>query len=51
MEKNDGEFIPAPSVWLNKKQWENDYWMQKNHSTEVAVDPAVDVSQAREVRW
>lgn len=25
--KNDGEFIPAPSSWLNKKHWENDYWL------------------------
>lgn len=33
--KQDGEFIPAPSVWLNQKQWENDYWLnsaQANHS-------------------
>lgn len=25
--KNDGEFIPSPSSWLNKKHWENDYWL------------------------
>ena len=24
--KQDGEFIPAPTVWLNQKNWENDYW-------------------------
>lgn len=24
--KQDGEFIPSPDVWLNQKQWENDYW-------------------------
>lgn len=27
--KNDGEFIPAPSSWLNKKHWENEYWIEK----------------------
>lgn len=21
-----GDFIPAPQVWLNQRQWENDYW-------------------------
>lgn len=26
--KNDGEFIPAPSAWLNKKHWENDFWLK-----------------------
>lgn len=25
--KQDGEFIPAPTAWLNQKQWENDYWL------------------------
>lgn len=24
--KQDGEFIPAPTAWLNQKNWENDYW-------------------------
>ena len=24
--KQDGEFIPAPTTWLNQKNWENDYW-------------------------
>ncbi|OJU54546.1 MAG: hypothetical protein BGN93_03500 [Acinetobacter sp. 39-4] len=28
--KQDGEFIPSPSVWLNQKQWENEYWFQSN---------------------
>lgn len=39
--KNDGEFIPAPSAWLNKKHWENDFWLkaaglveQKSEATE-----------------
>lgn len=27
--KNDGEFIPAPSSWLNKKHWENEYWIER----------------------
>ncbi|MBF6792153.1 replication protein [Acinetobacter baumannii] len=26
--KNDGEYIPAPSAWLNKKHWENDFWLK-----------------------
>ncbi len=28
--KQDGEFIPSPSVWLNQKQWENEFWFQVN---------------------
>ena len=35
--KQDGEFIPSPSVWLNQKQWENEYWFQAN-SPLVAPD-------------
>ncbi|OTS37533.1 replication protein [Acinetobacter baumannii] len=35
--KQDGEFIPSPSVWLNQKQWENEYWFQVNSSV-VAPD-------------
>lgn len=27
--KNDGEFIPAPSSWLNKKHWENEFWVDQ----------------------
>lgn len=23
---HSGDFIPAPQVWLNQRQWENDYW-------------------------
>lgn len=26
--KNNGEFIPAPSSWLNKKHWENEFWLE-----------------------
>lgn len=33
--KNDGEFIPAPSVWLNKKHWENDYWLDSPVEADV----------------
>lgn len=32
--KNDGEFIPAPSSWLNKKHWENEYWINLAESKE-----------------
>lgn len=35
--KQDGEFIPSPSVWLNQKQWENEYWFQAN-SPVIATD-------------
>lgn len=35
--KQDGEFIPSPSVWLNQKQWENEYWFQINNPV-VAPD-------------
>lgn len=35
--KQDGEFIPSPSVWLNQKQWENEFWFQVN-SPVVAPD-------------
>ncbi|KQE74912.1 replication protein [Acinetobacter baumannii] len=35
--KQNGEFIPSPSVWLNQKQWENDFWFQVN-SPGVAPD-------------
>lgn len=35
--KQDGEFIPSPSSWLNQKQWENEYWFQVNSSV-VAPD-------------
>ncbi|AIL79060.1 MULTISPECIES: replication protein [Acinetobacter] len=35
--KQDGEFIPSPSAWLNQKQWENEYWFQVN-SPVVAPD-------------
>lgn len=34
--KNDGEFIPAPSSWLNKKHWENEYWLDAK--VEVATE-------------
>lgn len=27
--KQNGEFIPAPTVWLNQKQWENEYWLDQ----------------------
>lgn len=35
--KQDGEFIPSPSTWLNQKQWENEYWFHVN-SPVVAPD-------------
>ncbi|AXX46584.1 bacteriophage replication O family protein [Acinetobacter sp. 1130196] len=35
--KQNGEFIPSPSVWLNQKQWENEFWFQVN-SPVVAPD-------------
>ncbi|HAV4284743.1 TPA: replication protein [Acinetobacter baumannii] len=35
--KQDCEFIPSPSTWLNQKQWENEYWFQVNSSV-VAPD-------------
>ncbi|HAV2807519.1 TPA: replication protein [Acinetobacter baumannii] len=35
--KQDGEFIPSPSTWLNQKQWENEYWFHVNSSV-VAPD-------------
>ncbi|MFA3645405.1 replication protein [Acinetobacter baumannii] len=35
--KQNGEFIPSPSTWLNQKQWENEYWFQVNSSV-VAPD-------------
>ena len=25
--KNNGEFIPSPGSWLNKKHWENEFWL------------------------
>ncbi|MDC4667722.1 replication protein [Acinetobacter baumannii] len=33
--KQDGEFIPSPSAWLNQKQWENEYWFQVNNPVVV----------------
>ena len=27
--KQDGEYIPAPTTWLNQKNWENDFWLEK----------------------
>ena len=34
--KSNGEFIPAPTVWLNQKQWENDFWLDgKADSQEI----------------
>ena len=39
--KQDGEFIPSPSSWLNKKHWENDYWVEKlNQCKSSANHPA-----------
>jgi hypothetical protein len=38
--KNDGEFIPAPSSWLNKKHWENEFWIEpaaEAHKEEVVM--------------
>lgn len=36
--KQDGEFIPAPSSWLNKKHWENEYWLDRlNQQTAKAT--------------
>ncbi|WP_151789443.1 replication protein [Acinetobacter nosocomialis] len=35
--KQNGEFIPSPSVWLNQKQWENEFWFQVNRPV-VAPD-------------
>ena len=33
--KENGEFIPAPTVWLNQKQWENDYWLNVKKEADV----------------
>lgn len=30
--KQDGEYIPSPSAWLNQKQWENDFWVVRSSS-------------------
>ncbi|HFF5071089.1 TPA: hypothetical protein ACGDNJ_001479, partial [Acinetobacter baumannii] len=37
--KQDGEFIPSPTSWLNKKHWENDYWISK-----IQAQPATQVN-------
>ena len=40
--KNNGEFIAAPSSWLNKQHWKADYWIEKissNTQIEVEIEP------------
>lgn len=37
--KQNGEFIPAPTVWLNQKQWENEFWIDQQ--VEVKEQPQV----------
>lgn len=37
--KQDGEFIPAPTVWLNQKNWENDYWTSSQSVIHQPVIP------------
>lgn len=43
--KQDGEFIPSPTSWLNKKHWENDYWItriQSQPATQVNNGPIIE---------
>lgn len=44
--KNDGEFIPSPSSWLNKKHWENEFWVDSEISV---VEDIVQQPQRRVV--
>ncbi|UJQ43502.1 hypothetical protein [Acinetobacter phage vB_AbM_WUPSU] len=34
--KNNGEFIAAPSSWLNKQYWKTDYWIEQVGSVNQA---------------
>lgn len=43
--KQNGEFIPAPTVWLNQKQWENDFWIDQQ--VEVKEQPNVQPAITR----
>lgn len=40
--KNDGQFVPAPQAWLNQRQWENDFWVNRinqNSANSTAEQP------------
>lgn len=34
--KQDGQFIPSPSSWLNKKHWENEFWSDQASTVDIA---------------
>lgn len=48
--KNNGEFIPSPSSWLNKKHWENEFWLEQNNVIESVVSENVPAPQYRGVK-
>lgn len=48
--KNNGEFVPSPSSWLNKKHWENEFWIGQNDSIELAVSENIPAPQYRGVK-
>lgn len=47
--KNDGEFIPAPSSWLNKKHWENEFWLDQKVE-QVEIQQQIPQQQVKVVR-
>ncbi|WEI17125.1 hypothetical protein PY247_11185 [Acinetobacter proteolyticus] len=46
--KNDGQFIPAPQAWLNQRQWENDFWVNRlNQNTSQSLNAQQEQQPAR----
>lgn len=48
--KNNGEFIPSPSSWLNKKHWENEFWLDQDNHVELVASENIPVPQYRGVK-
>ncbi|WHP05772.1 Lrp/AsnC family transcriptional regulator [Acinetobacter corruptisaponis] len=49
--KQDGDFIPAPSSWLNKKHWENEFWINRINQTQNNSTPEQQQDQQQPQRF
>lgn len=48
--KNNGEFIPSPSSWLNKKHWENEFWLDKGGAVNLVINDDAPRPQYRGIK-
>lgn len=48
--KNDGEFIPSPSSWLNKKHWENEYWIPQVDNQQLITEEKNPVARVKAIK-